>query len=155
MKNQKNIRNPYPFLLTLTLSLFFLAAQNLSAQGDTPHPIVGTWTFDASTFETRMDPGAKQRLDTLPAQKNAIRAFYIGRTESFAPDGSYLISLADGSTLVGHWAAQNNNIVQITTPDGSVFRKRISFPVPNRLVMVNIASGDTKSIITETYFIKN
>ncbi|WP_430968315.1 hypothetical protein [Spongiimicrobium sp. 2-473A-2-J] len=140
-------------ILVLLMGMCLAHAQNDRSDGQ--HPVVGSWIFDASTFETRMDPGTKQRLDTIPAHKNAIMAFYIGRTETFSLDGSYTVTLADGSTLVGQWAAQNNNIVLITTPDGSVFRKRISFPAPNRLVMVNIASGDTKSIITETHFVKN
>ncbi|TAI48483.1 hypothetical protein [Flagellimonas allohymeniacidonis] len=141
-----------------SILIFLVCTCTVWGQGnkkEQTHPIVGSWTYDASTFEASLEQSSKRRLDTIPQHKLTIRGYYVGRTETFAPDGRYTITLADGSTLQAQWAAQNNNIVLVTTPSGDVFRKRISFPAPGRMVIESIASGNTKSVMNALHFIKN
>lgn len=154
MKNSH--KSQFSISISVLICVLFFALFNVSAQEITDeHPIVGTWTFDPNSFETRMETGSKIRLDTLSQVKQTFRQAYIGRKETFMPDGNYSVVLADGRAALAKWTLQNKNVLLISHPDGFVQRNRISILTESKLVLVPIGSGDTKHLMSELHFIKN
>ncbi len=153
----KNIhKNQFIIRTSSFLCVLFFALLNISAQETTgEHPLVGTWTFDQNSFETKMSANSKMQLDTIPQAKQTFRSAYIGRKQTFAPDGTYSVVLADGRSSLAKWALQNKNILLISHPDGFVQRNRITILTGSKLVLVPIGEGDTKSLLTELHFFKN
>nr|WP_299215041.1 hypothetical protein [uncultured Allomuricauda sp.] len=153
----KNIyKNQFIIRTSALLCILFFALFNTSAQETTDeHPLVGTWSFDPNSFEIKMSANSKMQLDTIPQVKQTFKTAYNGRKETFAPDGTYSVVLADGRSALAKWTLQNKNILLISHPDGFVQQNRISILTESKLVLVPIGSGDTKHLMSELHFIKN
>jgi len=141
-------------LYTLAACLLALAA---AGQQNTENQLIGTWLFDDAASFANLDAEARARFDTIPQQQAAaMKQLYVGRKVTFNRDGSYLQELADGRTAEGNWTYDSSlGAVEITHPQGGVFRQKVERISRDSLVLVPIVEGRAYMLVDRWYFTKN
>ncbi|MEM9931780.1 MAG: hypothetical protein AAF840_18400 [Bacteroidota bacterium] len=127
-----------------------LSIQNKAWAQEAPHPLVGTWVFDATTSFAQLDPGINTILDETPALRQQFNASYIGRTLIFTAQGEFTQQMANNITLRGLWAIEGQTLV-INYPDGNNYKQEIGRIGPEQLLLI---VGNPESILPQQYFVK-
>ena len=137
-------------LYIVVISLLASVQHKAWAQDDDPHPLVGTWVFDATTSFAQIAPAMNAILDETPALRQQFNASYIGRTLIFTAQGEYTQQMANNVTLQGLWSIEGQTLV-INYPDGSLYKQEIGQLGPEQLLLI---VGNSESVLPQQYFVK-
>ena len=134
-------------IITMSCFLSILSAQN------NVEALIGSWEFNLSISETKMQTETKLRLESSPTQKTLIEQLYKKRKVIFSDDGSYEQILLDGRISKGEWKLDNDTIY-ITDTNGYAYKQKIEVLTESHLVLIPIVDEGIIPYMPEWHFLK-
>ncbi|MEX0273996.1 MAG: hypothetical protein AB3N16_06435 [Flavobacteriaceae bacterium] len=116
--------------------------------------LIGTWTFDHTFSFSEKEASVDEVLNANVELKLRVEAAYINRKITFNANGEYQQVLANGETTKGTWREGAQNTVVIEGPNGNSYVQRIGQLTKTKLILIPVASKETKPVIPRWHFTK-